>query len=412
MHTYVEGFRIAVTSIFRNRTRAALTTLGIMIGVAAVISLVSLGRGVEDFVVSEFNELGANMLIVSPQEPEDDSVTRIEPLTTGDVTNLLDDSIAPSIDQIAPQYNVNATITDAGESMRTNVRGVTPNYTVVRNWEPDIGRFITQTDVDSFNRVALIGPDVVEELYDDPTLDPTGNVVRINDITFTIIGVMASRDDPFNNDDGAIIVPISVAQTRLATANTRGGFEVSILYVQALDEEATYTAEEEINAYFAAEREILPDEDDKKDYDISNQAEQLEIANTITALLTVFLGIIASVSLLVGGIGIMNIMLVTVTERTQEIGLRKALGAQPRDILVQFLFESVILSLVGGAIGILVGWVVAIVGTQQVAALTLTVDLDAVLLATLVSTGIGIIFGLFPANRAARMNPIDALRFE
>ncbi|MEM6528394.1 MAG: FtsX-like permease family protein, partial [Chloroflexota bacterium] len=200
------------------------------------------------------------------------------------------------------------------------------------------------------------------------------------------------------------------AQTRMATARTRGGFEVHQLYVQAVSEEATYTAEAEIDAYLMEAHDIQAA--DERDFDITNMGEQLEIAGTITALLTVFLGIIAGVSLLVGGIGIMNIMLVTVTERTQEIGLRKALGAKPRDILVQFLFESVILSLVGGAIGVLIGWGVAVLGTAQVDALTLTVDMDAVLVATLVSTGIGLIFGLFPANRAARMNPIDALNFE
>ena len=377
---------------------------------AAVISLISLGRGVEQFVKDQFNDLGVNMLIVTSKQPDADSRTRIEPFTTQDALNLTDSSIAPSIQQIAAQYNVLGFISDNGESMRTAVRGVTANYNDVRNWDTELGEFISQLHVDRYERVALIGPDVVEELYDQRDYDPTGSVVRLNGQTFTIIGVMKERSDPFNNDNGAILVPISTAQTRLANAHTRGGYEVSLMYVQAHSEETTYTAEKEIDAYFYAEHDIkAPDE---RDYDVTNFAEQLEIAATITALLTVFLGIIAGVSLLVGGIGIMNIMLVTVTERTQEIGLRKAMGAQPRDILVQFLFESILLSLIGGAIGIGLGWLVAYVGTHQVEQLTLTVDVDAVLLATAVSTFIGVAFGLFPANRAARMHPIDALRYE
>ncbi|MEO1442868.1 MAG: ABC transporter permease, partial [Chloroflexota bacterium] len=344
MSTLLEGLRIALTSIVANRTRAALTTLGIIIGVAAVISLVSLGRGVEKFVKDQFNSLGANMLIVVSQEPESDTRTRIEPLTTSDVENLTG---AESIEQIAAQYNISGVISDDGEHMRTTVRGVSANYMEVRNWEPTIGEFISPQDVATTQRVVLLGPDVVEELYDDTTFDPTGRVVRINDLTFTVIGVMEKRDDPFNNDNGALLIPISTGQTRMATARTRGGYEVHQLYVQAISEEATYAAEEEMEAYFIAAHDI--ETEDERDFDITNMGEQLEIAGTITALLTVFLGIIAGVSLLVGGIGIMNIMLVTVTERTKEIGLRKALGARPRDILIQFLFESVILSLVGGA---------------------------------------------------------------
>jgi len=410
MSTIIEGLRIALFSIFTNRTRAALTTLGIIIGVAAVISLVSLGRGVEKFVKDQFNSLGANMLVVRQKQPEAETRTRIEPLTTGDVENLLTGGTAPSIEQIASQYNISGIIRDDGENMSTTVRGVTANYMEVRNWEPSIGEFISLQNVTNADRVVLLGPEVVEELYDDENYDPTGRVVRINNQAFTVIGVMEKRDDPFNNDNGALIVPITTAQTRLSSALTRGGYEIHLMYVQAISEKATYSAESQLIDYFTEAHDIATI--DEEDFGITNLGEQLEFANTITLTLTAFLGIIASVSLVVGGIGIMNIMLVTVTERTKEIGLRKALGARPRDILLQFLFESTILSLVGGAIGILIGWGVAVIGTAQVAALTLTVDLDAILLATTVSTAIGLIFGLFPANRAARMNPIDALNFE
>lgn len=410
MYTYIEGLRIAITSILINRTRAGLTMLGIIIGVAAVISLVSLGRGVEKFVIDQFTALGSNMLIVSTQTPETDTRKRIEPLTTSDIENLLDPSIAPDIQQIAPQYNLLAFVSDDGESMRTAVRGITPNYSIVRNWKPTSGRFITQEEINREERVALIGPDVITEIWEDENYDPIGELIRINNQVFTVIGVMEARDDPFNNDNGAILIPITTAQKKMAQAQIKGGYEVHILYIQAVTQKATYRVAEQLTDYFWAAHDIK--NSDEEDFLVTNFAEQMEIAGVITALLTVFLGIIAGVSLLVGGIGIMNIMLVTVTERTKEIGLRKALGAQPRDILIQFLFESVILSLIGGLIGIFIGWAVAQIGTSQVEALTLTVDLDAIILATGVSSFVGVFFGLFPSWRASRMNPIDALQFE
>jgi putative ABC transport system permease protein len=406
----VEGIRIAITSIFVNKMRAALTMLGIIIGVAAVISLISLGRGVESWVANEFNSLGANMLIVSPAQPESDERTRIEPLTRADVENLLNRNTAPSIADIAAQYNLSGFVRTEGETMSTSVRGVTVNYQAVRNWDTLYGTFFTQAHIDEAARVAVVGVDVVLELFGDADYDPTGELVTLNDRTFTIIGVMESRDEPFNNDNGSVLVPITTAQTRLANAQVRGGMEVSIIYVQATDPDATLTADEEIDRYLYAVHDI--EAEDQRDYSITNMSENLEIAGQITAMLTIFLGMIAGVSLLVGGIGIMNIMLVTVTERTQEIGLRKAVGAEPTDILIQFLMESTLLSLLGGIIGILIGWGFAVAGTNIMSALTLSVDVDAVLAATLVSSAVGIGFGAFPAWRAARMHPIDALRFE
>ena len=405
-----EGIRIAITSIFVNKTRAALTMLGIIIGVAAVISLISLGRGVEAWVVNEFNSMGANMLIVSSAQPESEERTRIEPITTTDVQNLLDPSTAPSIANLAAQYNLPGFINTEGETMSTTVRGVTASYRDVRNWDPIYGSFISESNIINADRVAVVGQDVVEELYGDENYDPTGEFVTVNERSFEIIGVMESRDDPLSNDNSSILIPITTAQTRMANAQVRGGKEVSIIYIQAHDADATYTADEEIDNYFYAVHSI--EEEDERDYNITNISEDLKIAEQITAMLTVFLGMIAGVSLLVGGIGIMNIMLVTVTERTQEIGLRKAVGAEPTDILLQFLMESTLLSLIGGIIGILIGWGFATAGTNLISQLTLTLDIDAVLVATLVSSAVGIGFGLFPAWRAAQMNPIDALRFE
>jgi putative ABC transport system permease protein len=410
VYKFVEGLRIAVSSIVINRMRAALTMLGIVIGVAAVISLISLGRGVEGWVEEEFNSLGANMLIVNPSVPESDERTRIEPFSTADVEALLQVGTAPSIEDIASQYNVAGFVSDDGESMRTAIRGVTANYDTIRNWDMHYGNFITQQQIDDVAKVAIIGTDVVEELYNDDTYDPTGETIILNEQSFVVIGVMESRDEPFNNDNGSVLVPITTAQTRLASANVRGGLEVSILYVRATNKDTTFSAEEEIDAYFYDAHDIK--EEDQRDYAITNMGDNLEIAGQITAMLTVFLGMIAGVSLLVGGIGIMNIMLVTVTERTKEIGLRKAMGAEPTDILLQFLLESTTLSLIGGAIGVGIGWLFAQAGTSIISALTLSVDLDAVLVATIVSSLVGIGFGAFPAWQAARMHPIDALNFE
>jgi len=384
--------------------------LGIVIGVAAVISLISLGRGVEDWVEQEFNSLGANMLIVNPSVPESDERTRIEPFSTSDVEALLQPGVAPSIEDIASQYNLSGFVSDEGETMRTAVRGVGANYDTIRNWDVRNGSFITRQQVEDVAKVAVIGTEVVLELYNDENYDPTGETITVNNQAFTVIGVMEDRDEPFNNDNGSVLVPISTAQTRLASANVRGGLEVSILYVRATNKDTTFSAEEEIDAYFYDAHDI--EAEDQRDYTITNMGENLEIAGQITAMLTVFLGMIAGVSLLVGGIGIMNIMLVTVTERTKEIGLRKAMGAEPYDILLQFLLESTVLSLIGGTIGVAIGWAFAQAGTSIISALTLSVDPDAVMVATVVSALVGIGFGVFPAWRAARMHPIDALRFE
>jgi putative ABC transport system permease protein len=273
-----------------------------------------------------------------------------------------------------------------------------------------MGQFITDDHVARNARVAVLGEEAVEELYGSAEVDPVGATLRLNDLTFTVIGVMARRGAGFTNDNIAVFVPISTAQTRLQNARYRNTFTVSTIYAQAQTEEAAPAAEDEIWAYFDARHDV--EQEDVRDYDIANQASLLESILQVTGVLTVFLGMIAGVSLLVGGIGIMNIMLVTVTERTREIGLRKAVGARPNDILVQFLFESIVLSLLGGAIGIALGGTFATLTGAVVPELRVALSPGSVALATIVSTTIGILFGVYPANRAARMHPIDALRYE
>lgn len=410
MNTVTEGLRIAIQSILLNKTRAALTMLGIIIGISAVIALVSLGRGVEAFVVDQFQSLGANLLTITSSTPESDTRSRIEPITTADMEALSNPEIVPSAAQIGGRYDVVVNASRDGETMRTTARGLTPNMPDILNWYPEIGSFINSNHQARNDRVAVIGRDVVDELFGNPDYNPVDELIRINGQTFSVIGVMEGRESAFGNDDTAIIVPLSTAQTRLADARQGGDLQLSVLYVQAKSQDDAPNAVDEVDRYFFEEHNIRTE--DEKDYSINDSTSQLEALSGITGTLTIFLGIIAGISLLVGGIGIMNIMLVTVTERTREIGLRKAVGAPPSAILMQFMFESLLLSLIGGVIGIFIGWLIIIIATASVDGLNLTMDLDAILLATVVSTLVGVGFGVLPARQAALMNPIDALRFE
>ncbi len=408
---FSEIFRIAVNALLTNRLRSALTTLGIVIGVGAVIGLVSLGRGVEEFVAQQFNAIGSNSLIITAQRPSSPTRTRIDPLTMKQANDLKNPLIAPNIREVAPQFSFFALVSGDVGGRNITATGVVPQLPIVRNWNLVSGDFISQVDLDDNARVAVLGADMVEILFGDATIDPIGASIRINERVFMVIGVMEFVDG-FGGQNDTVLIPITTAQTRMvANARARdGSYRVSSIYIQVIAEEATDRAKTEISAYMDEAHGILFD--GEQDYRINDQSELRDFVLNLTLLLTLFLSLIAGISLLVGGIGIMNIMLVSVTERTREIGLRKAVGARAGDILAQFLIESLLLSLIGGVLGIGVGWLASLLGTALIDDITLSLSADAVLLATIVSTGVGLFFGAYPASRAARMKPIDALRFE
>ncbi|KXK25423.1 MAG: ABC transporter permease [Chloroflexi bacterium OLB15] len=403
-----ENIRVAIIGLRSNKLRSALTTLGITIGVSAVIVLVSLGQAVENFVRGQFLGLGTNLILIFPSE--NDRGERI-PLTLSDVSDLRDVSRVPDALAVMPQLNFSRPVSAGGNEANGRIRGVTQDFPSMRNREILAGRFIEPSDVDGLARVAVIGTTVVERLF--PDIYPVGQDIRINNIPFRVIGVMAEvGGTAFGGDENDLIfVPITTMQTRLSgQRDLSGARPLTSILVQARDEDSVDLAAMQIRQTLRESRNISFRDQDT--FEIFTQTDLLASLGQITGLLTIFLAIIAGISLLVGGIGIMNIMLITVTERTREIGLRKAVGAQKRDILLQFLTEATTLSLVGGGAGITISALGALAISSALPDLAVTVQFSSVVIATLISLAVGVFFGIYPANRAAALDPIDALRYE
>ena len=399
----------ALDSIASNKLRSGLTILGIVIGVGAVIAMLAVGRGAEAEITGSIEEIGTNLMFVFRGGGED--VRNPKPLTLGDAEAIADPFAAPSVLGVAPILQGSGEVTFGGESTITTVAGVTSDYPTVRNWYVTEGEFINEAHMLGRASVVVLGVQVGEDLFGRKS-GLVGETVRIEGQPFRVIGVMKEKGgNAFQNEDDRVIVPMTTAQSRLLRRSTRD--RVDLILVSAISPDAVLQAGEEISQILRTRHRTAIGEDD---FTIFNQQDFLETAAAITSVLTIFLGGVAGISLLVGGIGIMNIMLVSVIERTKEIGLRKAMGARKQDILIQFLTESSLLSLFGGMIGILLGWGIA-AGVGWIAAasdtpLTPLIGLDSVLLATLFSASVGLFFGLYPANRAASLEPVEALRYE
>jgi putative ABC transport system permease protein len=408
--TVVQAFLEALESLNGNKLRSGLTVLGIVIGVAAVIAMLAVGTGAEESITGSISGIGTNLLFVFRGDMGD-TIRNPKPLTLGDADALRDRFAAPSIEAVAPALQGNGVVSFGGEQTSPQILGVTPEYFGVRNYQITEGELITEEHILGRASVVLLGPEVAENLFGHSD-GVTGETVRIEGQPFRVIGVLESKGGgSFGSQDNVVIVPFTTAQTRLIRRSTSD--RVDVIFVQAVSGDVVTQAADEI-AQILRTRHRTPVGAD--DFTVFTQQDLLATFQSITGILTIFLGGIAGISLLVGGIGIMNIMLVSVTERTREIGLRKALGARKRDILTQFLTESSLLSLIGGIIGIMFGWLISfIVGRIAAAsdtAFTPVVGIDAILLATIFSAAVGLFFGIYPASRAANLEPVEALRYE
>lgn len=409
-----ENVRVAFVGLQSNKLRSALTMLGITIGVASVILLISLGQAVENFILGQFSNIGTNLIFIAGAPNEFD---RPQPLTESDYRALSDPYRVPDALYLMPlsdvRHNISTDVVYEGQQASARVSGVTPIFTTIFNRQVIDGRFFDESEVVGAARVAIIGQTVIESLFEN--VYPIGKSIEVNGVRLEIIGILNEAGGggfgPGSDQDNWVLVPLTTVQQRLDRGRTiNGEFPVSSIVIQARDQSRVDAVVQQVEQTLREQHGInFRDEDD---FAVLTQSELIESFGSITSLLTVFLGVIAGISLLVGGIGIMNIMLVTVTERTREIGLRKAVGAQNRDILLQFLTEATVLALVGGSIGtgLAAGgmWLIGQLSPDLAAG----VQISSVIFATLISIMIGVFFGIYPASRAAILNPIDALRYE
>ncbi len=418
----IECLRVAIRGLSNNKMRTALTMLGIIIGVGVVILVVAIGQGATQQVTDTVNSLGTNLLTVFPGQTRlvSSAVSRTAATTSNsamaqasnhltlDDCKIIASQFKSGIDAVAPQVRSNVQIRYKGVDSTTNLQGVTPDYPYVNNVEVMKGRFFTEYEVDGDQKVCVIGTTILTKLTSNSNVELIGENLLVNRISFKVIGVMAPKGAGAwgQDQDDVILIPISTAMQRVMN-KTR----VDYMSIRCKTPAVMPLVTEQVSAYLRIHHHLQPPFPDNDDFQVRSQTELMQRQQSVTATMTSLLSAVAIISLVVGGIGIMNIMLVSVTERTREIGIRKAIGATPRDILLQFLIESAIISLLGGLIGIVLG-VGGAYGLASVAGWKTIVDQTAVVAAVVVSAGVGLFFGIYPASKAAALNPIEALRYE
>jgi putative ABC transport system permease protein len=406
-----EVVRVSFESLAANKTRSALTMLGVIIGVASVVALLALGTGAQASITGQIENIGTNLIFVMPGSPNSmrpgSAGGAAQTLTMDDATAI--ENLGLPLNGIVPQFSGSASVVAAAADKVATIAGTTPAYFSLQDMHPVKGSLFDENQSRAAAPVAVLGADLAKNLFGDG--DAVGQTIRVKDQTLRVVGVLAAKGG-MGSVDGQLFAPISFVQQRLFGARTPDGnsYRVASMLLSARNGTDIQAIQDRITVLLR-ERHHLKTDGSEDDFVIANQASFLTTLNSITSLLTTFLAAIAAISLLVGGIGIMNIMLVSVTERTREIGLRKAVGARGRDIMLQFVVEAMVISLLGGVLGLGLGGLIALLVTLS-GVMTTVVSGGSVALALGFSTAVGLFFGIYPARRAAQLNPIDALRYE